>query len=398
LSGERSVRGLARAVGGRVAVLGAVIACLLTGGIWIALTHSSAQASGSAPGTGRDTQAGAGQSQAAALRVVSVTPAAGARDINGASPVRVVFSAALTADSPLPTLHPAIAGGWQRVSRDAIEFQPQRGFGPHAHVRLTIPGGPNGMRSAGGTLASTLVVHFRTGRYSILRLDQLLAQLNYLPLTWTPSAGAGAPSTADPLAQRSAAFDPPAGAFTWQPGYPKELHRFWHGGKPGSLILKGALMAFQSQHRMALTGIAGPAVWRAMFAAVATGQSNVHGYTYARASQKLPETLTVWHNGRRVLRSLANTGIPISPTQIATNPVYLRYRFQIMQGTNPDGSHYADPVDFVAYFNAGEAVHYFPRGGYGYQQSLGCVELPWGSAERAWPYLTYGSLVTVTAP
>jgi hypothetical protein len=52
----------------------------------------------------------------------------------------------------------------------------------------------------------------------------------------------------------------------------------------------------------------------------------------------------------------------------------------------------------VAYFRAGEAVHYFPRGSYGFPQSLGCVELPLDAAARAWPYLTYGSLVTVTNP
>ena len=46
----------------------------------------------------------------------------------------------------------------------------------------------------------------------------------------------------------------------------------------------------------------------------------------------------------------------------ATFPVYLRYAFQIMKGTNPDGSKYADPVAWVAYFNGGDAVHYFPRG------------------------------------
>jgi hypothetical protein len=42
--------------------------------------------------------------------------------------------------------------------------------------------------------------------------------------------------------------------------------------------------------------------------------------------------------------------------------VYLRYRYQIMRGTSPDGSSYADPVEFVAYFDGGEAVHYIPRG------------------------------------
>jgi hypothetical protein len=75
--------------------------------------------------------------------------------------------------------------------------------------------------------------------------------------------------------------------------------------------------------------------------------------------------------------------------------VYLRYSFQIMKGTNPDGSKYADPVSFVAYFNGGDAVHYFPRSSFGWPQSLGCVELPYTQAQRAWPYLTYGSLVTV---
>ena len=69
-----------------------------------------------------------------------------------------------------------------------------------------------------------------------------------------------------------------------------------------------------------------------------------------------------------------------------------------MRGTNPDGSKYADPVQYVAYFRAGEAVHYFPRGSYGFPQSLGCVELALGDAAKAWPFLTYGSLVTVTNP
>jgi hypothetical protein len=89
---------------------------------------------------------------------------------------------------------------------------------------------------------------------------------------------------------------------------------------------------------------------------------------------------------------------PGLPTADGTFPVYLRYYFQIMQGTNPDGSQYADPVYYVSYFNGGDAVHYFSRGGYGYNQSLGCVELPWDAAKKADPYLTYGSLVTVTGP
>ena len=155
-------------------------------------------------------------------------------------------------------------------------------------------------------------------------------------------------------------------------------------------------MAFESEHRMAITGIPDQALWDAVLRAAAAGQDNRDGYTYALASKGSPETLTIWHDGRIVLSSAANTGIPVAPTGDGTFPVYLRYLYQVMRGINPDGSSYADPVSFVAYFNGGQAVHYFPRGSYGFQQSLGCVELPYAAAEQAWPYLTYGSLVTVS--
>ena len=97
-----------------------------------------------------------------------------------------------------------------------------------------------------------------------------------------------------------------------------------------------------------------------------------------------------------MLSTPANTGIPEAPTAEGTYPVYEKLPFQIMQGTNPDGSQYADPVSWVSYFNGGDAVHYFDRGSYGWPQSLGCVELPESSAETAYRYLSYGSLVTVT--
>jgi hypothetical protein len=42
------------------------------------------------------------------------------------------------------------------------------------------------------------------------------------------------------------------------------------------------------------------------------------------------------------------------------------------------------------------AVRYIARGSYGSPQSLGCVELPYSAAAAAYPYLPYGTLVTVT--
>ena len=127
---------------------------------------------------------------------------------------------------------------------------------------------------------------------------------------------------------------------------------------------------------MTMDGVAGPGVWRALLAAAAKGNDNPTATATRWPASTSPETLTVWHDGKVILHSLANTGIPAAPTTIGTAAVYLKYCFQIMKGTNPDGSKYADPVSWVSYFQAGEAVHYFPRGSYGFQQSLGCVELP----------------------
>jgi peptidoglycan hydrolase-like protein with peptidoglycan-binding domain len=392
----------------RIVALAVAIVAVLTTGTWFALTRASAQQGGgharaSAPqrGTGARPQTVAVQP----LRVVSVSPASRSRGVNGADPVRIVFSAPLAADSPMPTLTPRIAGSWEPGSGDSLQFVPRRSFAQEAVVKLRIPGGTAGIRSAsGGLLAKSVSAHFRTGTFATLRLQQLLAQLGYLPLNWAPAgsadaapAGSADAAPAGTNAQLSAAYSPPAGAFSWQPGYPRQLRTFWRQGR-SSLVLTGAVMAFESDHGMPLDGIAGPAVWTALLKAVARGQDNTHGYSYARATEKLPESLTIWHNGRVVFRNAANTGIPVAPTTIGTAPVYLRYTFQIMKGTNPDGSKYADPVSWVSYFRAGEAVHYFPRYSYGFPQSLGCVELPYGPAKKAWPYLTYGTLVTVAAP
>ena len=338
------------------------------------------------------------QAQAQPETVVSVTPTAHSQGVNGAAPVTVVFSAPLAADSPMPALTPAIDGSWQRVSPTTVQFVPARGFTEQTHVRLVIPAGPSGVRSStGGLLAAQVVSKFWTGTYSTLRLEQLLAQLGYLPLTWMPVTGNIPVASSNASGQLNAAYSPPPGTFTWQPGYPPQLQNFWQPGQP-NMIVTGAVMAFESDHGLTMDGDAGPGVWHALLAAVAADASNPHGYTYALASQASPETLTVWHNGQVILHTLVNTGIPAAPTTIGTAPVYLRYTFQIMKGTNPDGSKYADPVSWVSYFRSGEAVHYFPRGSYGFPQSLGCVELPYNQAHYVWPFMTYGTLVTVTAP
>lgn len=387
-----------------LAVAAAIVVLLAAGATYVYLQK---------PGLARATGGSGSANRPPALakgpeHVVSITPADGTTGVNGAGDIKVVFSEPLSSTSPMPTVTPAIPGTWQHAGSTAT-FIPTRGFSPRTRVTVQVPGGSAGVQSnGGGLLAAPIAAKFRVGTYSTVRLEQLLAQLGYLPLTWAPTAGSPIPLS-DAHAQLSAAYAPPAGTYTWQSGYPTALMRLWRPDKP-SQILRGAVAAFQADHGLmsdmiyenqqglTLSGGIAHRLWKAMFRAIAHDATNKHGYTYALANQHAPETLTVWHNGAQIFKHLANTGIPVSPTAVRTDPVYIRYQSQIMRGKNPDGSKYADQVYWVAYFHSGEAVHYFLRYSYGSQQSLGCVELPYKAAKWIWPYLTYGTLVTVTAP
>ena len=380
----------------KVAVVAAVVAALviLAGTAYLAVSASSGRKPGADTG---QTSARHARGPARPLHVMSITPASGTTRLSGAATIVVMFSAPVDGRSARPILRPHVSGRWQATG-SMLTFMPTSPLAPSTRYTLHVPSGEAGVRAQdGGVLAAAVTARFKTARYSQLRLAELLSTLGYLPLSWTPGAGgrlSSDPGNTQSASEQAMAYDPPAGAFSWQRGYPAELRAQWQPNRPNSLVL-GAVMAFKAQHHMAVTATAGRVFWRKLFAAAERGTRNAVGYTYAVASKTSPETLTIWHNGKVVMRSLANTGIPIRPTADGTYPVYLRYRFQVMEGTNPDGSHYADPVSYVAYFNGGDAVHYFPRGAYGFEQSLGCVELPYAQAEQAWPFLTYGSLVTV---
>jgi peptidoglycan hydrolase-like protein with peptidoglycan-binding domain len=334
------------------------------------------------------------------LRVVSVTPHDGARGVNGAGEIKVTFSAGLTPLSPLPSLSPKVDGSWQ-VSGDTATFTPRAGYLEHTTVTLNVPGGASGVRGEAGKagfLAKSSTVRFTTGAFSTTRLQQLLTQLGYLPLAWTPEdQPAGRIPETDADAQLSAAYDPPPGSFAFHGGYPSQLTSQWRAGED-NMLDAGAIRAFESSQGLTMDGVVGPTVWSHLLKAVAKNLVNPNGYTYALADQHSPETLTVWHNGKVLLTTPVNTGISGRATQDGTFPVYLRYQFNYMDGTNPDGSKYHDPVYWISYFNGGDAVHYFARASYGSYQSLGCVEAPLDPAKKAWKYMTYGTLVTVAGP
>jgi len=348
---------------------------------------------------GADTAEAAARPGAEPLRVLSVSPSSSADPVTSADPVRVVFSAAVAARSPLPAFSPPVAGHW-RADGGALVFTPAIPFGPVTEETLRVPAGVRSV--TGAALARPVNTVIQAGGYSTLRLEQLLAQLGYLPLTSAAENGSGLHrATGSVLTAKhtepgsAAGSSPGASAFRWQGEYPDALTSQWQPGAPG-VILTGAIMAFQSDRGLSMTGTVTTGLWQALLAAAASGQHSKHGYTYALVSKAVPETLTVWHNGRVVFHGLANTGAPATPTPDGTFPVYLRRPFQVMQGVMPDGEPYADPAQFVSFFNGDYAVHSMQRASYGSPQSLGCVELPLNEAQEVWPYLTYGSLVTIS--
>ncbi len=390
-----------RRKGRAVALVASSAAMVLVAGI--AIVAFGTPGSHAAPVTPAQRASVAAQDvPAVPLQVLSVSPGSGAKGVNGAAPIRVQFSAPLAASTPMPQLSPSIAGKWQ-VEGDSAVFTPAVGYFQRTKVTVKIPGGQAGMISvggrsagAGGLLGSGVTESFTTGSFSTLRLQQLLSQLGYLPFTWTAKSGpVTSPKNAN--AELAAAYHAPAGTFGWNGDYPSNLTDQWTAGSD-NILDTGAIRAFESVQGLTMDGYAGQTVWSDLLTAVAKGKDNPNGYTYALANQHYPESLTLWHNGRVVLTTPVNTGIPGRSTVDGTFPVYLKFYFTYMDGTNPDGSKYHDPVYYANYFNGGDAVHEFQRYSYGYYQSLGCVELPWDAAKTAYGYLSYGSLVTVTGP
>jgi peptidoglycan hydrolase-like protein with peptidoglycan-binding domain len=319
--------------------------------------------------------------------VASITPTSGSVDVPSDATISVRFSQPLSPHSPTPSLTPAVSGVWQIVTPETFTFVPAAPLVPSSGETVTVPGGSAGVVSATGkTLAQPTAAQFTVADGGTLRLQQLLAQLGYLPVSFTP---------AGPLTAPQEAAQAQEGSFTWRWSEPASLEGLWTVGTDNQ-ITKGAVMAFESQHNLKTDGEAGPAVWQQLLADAAAGTMDPAAYTYVYVSKALPETATVYSDGTEVYSTRANTGVAAAPTASGTFPVYLRYKVTTMRGTNPDGSKYSDPgIPWVSYFNGGDALHGFIRGSYGYPQSDGCVEMPPANAAVVYPLTPIGTLVTV---
>jgi peptidoglycan hydrolase-like protein with peptidoglycan-binding domain len=351
------------------------LALLVAAGGLLVIVHdraNTASASGAAP--------------PAALTVVSVTPTGTA--VAAGSTLAVQFSTPLAPGSPMPTLTPAVSGAWVALSPSLLQFQSAGPLVPGTAETITVPGGPAGVVGARGQhLAASVTQQFTVAQGSILRLQELLAELGYLPLTFTPAA---------PVTSPTQEGNDQEGTFSWRwPDQAAALTSLWTQGV-NNVITQGAIMNFESQHGLTTDGIAGPEVWGDLLADVADGHGNALSYDYVLVNQTVPETATVFKNGVPVYSTLANTGVPGAPTEPGTWPVYARYLVTTMTGTNPNGTKYHDPgIPWVSYFHGGDALHGFDRASYGFPQSDGCVEMPPSHAEVVFPLTPIGTLVSV---
>jgi peptidoglycan hydrolase-like protein with peptidoglycan-binding domain len=326
------------------------------------------------------------------LTVTGTTPATGATGVASDQTVSIRFSEPLTRGTAMPTFAPPVSGTWQRFSPTVLTFDAAAPFVPTTSETLAIPGGSSGPRATdGATLATPVTVTFAVAQSSTERLQQVLAQLDYLPLAFTPSA---------PLASPAEAATAQTGSFAWRwSTLPASLTSLWTEGTE-NVITKGAVMNFESQNGLTVDGLAGAQVWAALLADAASAKVDADPYTYVFVDKQLPETLTLYDNGAPTMSGiLVNTGAPGADTVDGTYPVFEHVTSSRMVGTNPDGSTYDDPaVPWASFFNGGDALHGFVRATYGSPQSNGCVEMPVATAAQVWPLTPIGTLVTVTGP
>ncbi len=367
-------------VGAIVAVALAVVAAsvLLVG----AHTHSPTAAASPGPTTP--------QGKPELEMVTAASPAPGASGVSPDTLISLKLSAPLAKNSPMPRLSPQVAGSWNLATPTTLVFQPRQTFLPGGSESVIVPAGADGLLGVDGERTTeTLTVGFQVATGSTLRLQQILAELGYLPLTFTPASS-------DPVNPLYEAV-PQVGTFSWRwAGLPSSLTSLWSPGA-SNVITQGAVMQFESAEGLTTDGIAGPLVWSYLLKALARHRvdSQPYDYVYVQKNPE-PENVTVYRDGVPVYNTLANTGIPAAPTPDGTWPVYARYTVTTMTGTNPNGTHYSDPgIPWVSYFYEGDALHGFIRASYGFPQSLGCVEMPFSNAAVVFPLTPLGTLVTV---
>lgn len=320
-----------------------------------------------------------------ALTVVSVSPAAGAEAVATNAAVVVTLSTALATTSTEPKISPAVAGRWT-TNASTLTFLPTAPWPAATRITVTVPAGL--VSTDAQKLAASTKSSFVTRAVSAERVQQLLAKLGYLPLSFR-ATGRAHTGNETALAE--------AGSYSWKWSSAQSvLGEYWSASRPTNRLTRAALMDFQRQHGLATDGVAGPRTAAALVKDALAHRADSHTYNYVHVSKAAHESLTLYVNGAVKFHVAVSTGITGATTYDGLFPVYAHMYYTRMRGTNVDGTKYDDNIYWASYFNGGEAMHAYPRASYGFPQSNGCVEIQPANAKMIWPYTPVGTPVSVT--
>jgi peptidoglycan hydrolase-like protein with peptidoglycan-binding domain len=312
------------------------------------------------------------------------------RIFNGTEPLRVLLSAPPAADSPPPTLRPAVAGAWSAAGSSEV-FTPVSTLQPCSTYTLTV--WANTIATGHSRLGRRRTVGLHVACPPIAAAQQALARLGYLGASLHPLYAVQIPPGPETRREAAAhAFRPPRGRLAADPSNAPPVAM-------GQLdeTTRGALTVYQSDHGLEETGEPDSPTWASLLAAETANRRDPRPYTWVSVSESEPETLEVHRGSHIALSSATNTGVPGAETPQGIFPIFARDISTTMSGTDVDGTKYVVPdVPWVNYFNGGDAVHGYARASYGFRQSNGCVELPIETAHVVYGMLAVGDIVDIT--
>jgi len=295
--------------------------------------------------------------------------------------------------SPLPILSPTTAGSW-RTNGATLTFTPSTDLAPLGEIAITVPGGPAGVVGSGGRQPANPL-----WSSSGSRTDQSSVSRSSSPCSATHRSPGRRQDTDRAEQHRwpsSLRSTTRPGRYSWRDnGWPARLRATVAAGIEQHLHAR-AHHSFQADHGLVPNGDVEAGVWTSLIDALAANTVNTGGYNTRSLTQADPQSLTILprrgrrpsqsreHRHRRV--SDARRHVPRLHAVSATGHARHEPGRAALCGPGP--------VHRVLQRQS-TRVHYMDRATTGIPQSLGCVELPLADAARAWPYLAYGTLVTI---
>jgi peptidoglycan hydrolase-like protein with peptidoglycan-binding domain len=363
-------------------------ACSKASGAAKSTGAANAATSSTASNVGSTAQKASNTKKPAAFKLLSITPKNGSQSVATNAPVDVKFTDPVAVGTPKPKISPAVAGTWSKPTPSTLRFIPKAPWPLATAISVTVTPGTRGTHSVyKQTLAEGASTSFATAGMSTLRVQQLLAELNYLPVRFI-AHGATRPANAMAMAQ--------PGTFHWKWGSAQNILSSQWAASSTNEVTTAALMDFQRQHNLDTVGTAGPLTEAALIKDAIAHKLDPDTYDYVLVTKVLPENLTLYVNGVIQLANLAvNTGVSGADTEDGTFATYSHSYSSEMRGTDVDGSTYDVICYWVSYFDGGEALHAYPRSYYGAPASNGCVEMDTANAQALYPYTPIGTLVTV---